>query len=288
MSFGITVKAIIERQGLSQGDLADAVMKRKDYINAILNGRKNAGRKTQELIANVLDIPLGDIISGVAASPSYDNPTATEHVPTLPPSAPAEYIRVSYLEVTPGTGGKPYSANRNVHSFLSFQRAWLHAKGSPAAMGVIRASGNAMKDTIPDGSVVLIDESQKQIVNDRPHLVQIGDHIFIKHLYKIARPGLRDWIFHYGDGDNIGNVLRQVEQFKDGRPREAIKSAYIKDKFPSGNTPGAINFSTLDPDTKAKLEALANIDVDRILRHLIALDEHFEIIGRCLWFGCEL
>ncbi len=99
------------------------------------------------------------------------------------------FLQIPWLKATASMGGGSYEGEKDVESHLSFQTSWLMSKGAPSRMVVINASGGSMEPTIPDGSVVLIDESKNSdLVNGKIYFVCYGEHIFLKRL-KVGKDG---------------------------------------------------------------------------------------------------
>ncbi|MDR2051680.1 MAG: S24 family peptidase [Deltaproteobacteria bacterium] len=98
--------------------------------------------------------------------------------------APPEiYFQVPWLEARASMGGGSLEVSRKIRSHLSFRRDWLLAKGNADNMVVISVEGDSMSPTIPDGSVVLINEgSASPPVNGKIYLVCYLDELFLKRL----------------------------------------------------------------------------------------------------------
>ena len=94
-----------------------------------------------------------------------------------------KFIEVPWLEATASMGGGSVEVSKKMISTLSFRSDWLHRKGNPGNMAVINASGGSMEPTIPDDSVVLIDESRiHDLVNGKVYFVCYEDQVFLKRL----------------------------------------------------------------------------------------------------------
>ncbi len=105
--------------------------------------------------------------------------------PTLPANQPDEsaYYQVPWLEAKASMGGGSFEASKKVKSYLSFRRDWLLSKGATSNMVVISVEGDSMSPTIPDGSVVLINEASTfPPVNNRIYFVCYKDELFLKRV----------------------------------------------------------------------------------------------------------
>lgn len=105
--------------------------------------------------------------------------------PMLYPQLPdlSDYYQVPWLEARASMGGGSLEVSKKVKSYLSFRRDWLLSKGPIGNMVVVSVQGDSMSPTIPDGSVVLINESIGGApINGKIYLVCYRDELFIKRL----------------------------------------------------------------------------------------------------------
>lgn len=111
-----------------------------------------------------------------------------------------QYTEVPLREATGSMGGGSTETGDRALTYLSFRTEWIRSKGNPENMTVIRAFGDSMEPTIPDGSVVLIDEGRRQFVKNKVYYLRYNGQMYIKRL--VERDG--------GLGiasDNDGNML---------------------------------------------------------------------------------
>lgn len=120
--------------------------------------------------------------------PSYNtlSPNALsrqQSFPFLPDSFDeADYYQVPWLEACASMGGGSLEVSREVKSYLSFRRDWLLSKGNVNRMVAISVEGDSMSPTVPDGSVVLINDAATTPVNNKIYFVCYRDEIFLKRL----------------------------------------------------------------------------------------------------------
>lgn len=66
---------------------------------------------------------------------------------------------------------------------VAFDRQFLRDRGaSPDQCTVIRARGDSMVPTIPDGSLLVVDHSQREISNGYITVIAIGDDLLVKRI----------------------------------------------------------------------------------------------------------
>ena len=94
-----------------------------------------------------------------------------------------DYIQIPWMEAEASMGGGSAVVSKRVISHMSFRADWVLAKGNPKKMAVINAGGNSMEPTIPDDSIVLINEGKAYPpIDGKIYFVCYGSDIFIKRL----------------------------------------------------------------------------------------------------------
>ncbi|PKN07911.1 MAG: hypothetical protein CVU73_10960 [Deltaproteobacteria bacterium HGW-Deltaproteobacteria-8] len=201
-------KAMKSRGINSQKALAPLVGCTYQHLNAALNGRDRPGRALLEKLANVLMIKTSDLIAA-----EQDMFPEDEVV--------SGYVRVPLRAASGAMGGGSLEGSKRIKTYLAFREDWAFNKGNPNTMSVIRAYGESMGSTIPDGCMVLIDESQTVPQDNKIYYVLLNDVYLCKRVRVI-------------DGKTY------LESDQDG----------------------------------SRIEIHAH--------------DHFEPLGRALWYGCEL
>ena len=94
-----------------------------------------------------------------------------------------DYIHIPWMEAEASMGGGSAVVSKKIRSHMSFRADWILAKGNPKNMAVINAGGNSMAPTIPDDSIVLINEGKAHpAIDGKIYFVCYGEDIFIKRL----------------------------------------------------------------------------------------------------------
>lgn len=79
-------------------------------------------------------------------------------------------------------GGGSFETEDAVEGHYAFRENWLVRKGQPSKMVLMRVSGDSMEPDIRDGDMVLIDQSQVNVVVGEIYAVGLGDMVAIKML----------------------------------------------------------------------------------------------------------
>lgn len=252
-NFGEAVKKTYEAKGMKQADLARMVDMSPQQLNAIVNGRKGTTRDTRERIAQALGVPLLSLEYPDAYFPGMIREMTPKPHVDIEAEEREGIVLIPYLEATPAMGGASYVTSRKVQSHLAFRAEWIESKGRPSRMAVVRATGDSMTPTIPSGSVVLVDEGQKEIVSGKIYMIAHEEGILIKRLFKKG-----DDVLVYSDSlENFEYVTSGMFPLAFGLLERGVGGDFL------GDRPGTVAF-------------------------WIKKGDYFEIIGRCLWVGHDL
>lgn len=95
----------------------------------------------------------------------------------------SNFIRLPRYEVSASAGpGAVLEADHQV-GVLAFDRQFLRDKGaSPDQCTVIKTRGDSMAPTIPDGSLLVVDHSQREVSNGYITVIGIGDDLLVKRI----------------------------------------------------------------------------------------------------------
>ena len=168
-------------------------------IEEISRIAKEKGRGGGTFVANRLGVSRGTISrwkAGVLQGKRvpYDKTVSIMRILGLDPTpffgvqpVSHAYIQVPWLEAEASMGGGGSTVvSKKIISHLSFRADWILAKGNPKKMAVINAGGRSMEPTIPDDSIVLINEGQTSPVNGKIYFVCYGSGespgIYLKRL----------------------------------------------------------------------------------------------------------
>lgn len=88
-----------------------------------------------------------------------------------------------YEDVEAAAGAGAAVISDAAHSVIGFARDLLRDSGaSPQNCTVIRARGDSMQPTIPDGALLVVDHSQREIVNGYITVIGIADDLLVKRV----------------------------------------------------------------------------------------------------------
>lgn len=95
------------------------------------------------------------------------------------------FMKVPKVRARLSAGGGSFEVNQRVEDFFMFKTRWLREKGNPRKMILMSINGNSMEPELCDGDVVLVDQSQNEILAGAVYAVGIEDTIMVKRLEKL-------------------------------------------------------------------------------------------------------
>lgn len=176
MSFHYTFEKFIKDQLKKYNDseeaLAEAIGISARTVYFWLNQSRQTQQRSLEKISKNLGIPIENIIHWG----QEENITSSDQQ--------KQYFKwVPYLEAKPtGSEGEGLELSKGVKAYLAFDSQWIHSKGSPKNMGVMRVTGPSMEPTLPDGALILVDMSQREPVKKKIFVVEHCDGLQVKRL----------------------------------------------------------------------------------------------------------
>ena len=96
---------------------------------------------------------------------------------------PATTRQVEVRELAAIAGGGAMVMDETVIGYVLFQRNWLDRHGlDPTQCTVINVMGESMEPTLPDGSKILVDRSQRRPRHGRIFVVRASDGLVVKRV----------------------------------------------------------------------------------------------------------
>lgn len=95
-----------------------------------------------------------------------------------------DLVMVPKVRARLSAGGGSLETSAEVKARYAFRREWIRAKGQPAKMVLMDVAGDSMEPDIRDKDVVLIDQSQADVIAGAVYAVGIDDAVLIKYLDK--------------------------------------------------------------------------------------------------------
>jgi len=182
---GLTIVEMANKTGVSKGSqilyekgnaptadyLAAAGLLGADIV-FILTGSKVQNIKPR--VGTKVRTPDGKILSEYKGEPSSDD---------LEDTSRGDFIRLPVFEEVRASAGPGAVVTSERAEVVSFERAFLRALGAtPERCSMIWARGDSMQPTIPDGSILIVDHGQTDVVNGCIYVLNIADELIVKRV----------------------------------------------------------------------------------------------------------
>lgn len=99
-------------------------------------------------------------------------------------AAQSDFIRLPvFLDVMASAGPGAVPASQHAEGTIGFDRQFLRELGAaPDRCSIIRATGDSMQPSIPDGSLLIVDHGQSEVKNGHIMVINLGDDLLVKRV----------------------------------------------------------------------------------------------------------
>lgn len=102
-----------------------------------------------------------------------------------------EFTYVARVDVRLGAGGEAEVFDAEPKEVYAFRRDWLLQRGNPKDMRLAKVMGDSMEPTLKEGDLVLVDLSQKEIIQGQIYAVRLFNGLLIKRLQRLDQNRVR-------------------------------------------------------------------------------------------------
>ncbi len=164
-NFSVRLQTLRERAGMSQKTLAASIGVTLTTIQKYEKGQLPRSAHAVQL-AHVLDCSIDWLLTGKEA--------------VLRGTRQDEMVLVPMVKARLSAGGGSFEINDNVLRHYAFRWDFLHRKGTPSSMVLLRVTGDSMQPQILNNDVVLIDQSQINPMPGYTYAVGFEDMVYLK------------------------------------------------------------------------------------------------------------
>lgn len=171
-----------ERLKLVRGSLSQAEFSKRLGIPQVTLGNYERDRnepkfETLKKICSLFGIKSDWLLFGVGSM------TDGTETPSLTKSAcDVDLIMVPMVEARLSAGTGSLQVDGDIERSYAFRSDFLHRKGNPANMVMMRVEGDSMQPEIMNNDVVLLDQSKQEIRTGRLFAVGFEDAIYLKRI----------------------------------------------------------------------------------------------------------
>lgn len=176
---------------------AEAAQRRESRYQAYVDGPLSSARDTIDEICHDVDLKLDghwrDMLATISETYSL-NPDHIADIASLVKSEQGiknEFALVPgyNIEVAAGTGVFPSSEEPT--RYLAFRHKWLRYKGlREKDLVLVFTKGDSMEPTISDNNTVLIDTSQRNLIDGHIYVIRTDGHLIVKRIQKLWNKGI--------------------------------------------------------------------------------------------------
>ncbi len=159
----------LKKTGLKQAELAEKIGVEQGTISNMKRGARDIKGEYLEKISEAFGITLSEFFTMGAAE--------------LP-----DTVFIPLLKARPrgGTGG--LEVEPDIKNMYAFHRSFIERKGGTGdSMKLFHVMGDSMEPTLKSGDMVMINQSQREVVNGNIYLLRFEGDLMIKRLIK--KPG---------------------------------------------------------------------------------------------------
>lgn len=116
-----------------------------------------------------------------------------------------EFLFVDKAEARPSAGGGSLATSDSLAGRYAFRLDWvLHKTQNVNSLKIMEVMGRSMESTLHNGDLCLVNQADKNLVEDRVYVVRLDDEIYVKRFSRV--PG--KYLFR---GDNRELAYQDIE-----------------------------------------------------------------------------
>ncbi len=180
--FGQRLQLLREKRGLRKTELAERIGVSLTTIQQYENGQMPKGEFAVRL-GRVLHCSLDWLLAGADTQSLHHAQSVQEEnieLSTLPLDAEDRLVMVPMMEARLSAGGGSFETSSELLRHYAFRWDFLHRKGTPSQMVLLRVTGDSMQPHILNNDVVLIDQSQNIPNPGQIYAVSVEDMVYLK------------------------------------------------------------------------------------------------------------
>ncbi len=188
----ISDRLLFLRGSATQADFADRIGINVNTLRGYEKGRALPGYEVLEALCSKLNVSPNWILTGKGAilqdtpfsgiedrsQPGFQTPELAEPRP----ACDVDLIMIPMVEARLSAGNGSFEVGATSDRSYAFRSDFLHRKGNPRTMVLMRVSGDSMEPEIMDNDVVLIDQSKRDITPGRLYAVGFDEAIYLKRI----------------------------------------------------------------------------------------------------------
>lgn len=169
-------------RGLTQQDLANKVGVSLTTIQNYEGGQLPRGEHLVSL-SDILGVSIDWLLLGTETIPRGEGLSTTKPA-GIAKECDTDLVLVPKVRARLSAGGGSLETNAEVKGRYAFKAEWIRSKGKPGQMVLMDVAGDSMEPDIRDKDVVLIDQSQADVIAGAIFAVGIDEEVLVKYVDK--------------------------------------------------------------------------------------------------------
>lgn len=186
-NLGLRIEQCVKIIG-KKGESATIVGVTPEQLNKWINGTVKVPVEALRLLAAAANSDFSWLATGQGA-PGHDRPIQIRRTGASSDDGgratgldQPSFVRLPvYSEVLASAGPGAVPVSEQANNVVAFDRIFLRNQGgNPDRCSIIFARGTSMKPTIPDGAILVVDHSQRDVAHGCIYVFTVGDQLLVK------------------------------------------------------------------------------------------------------------
>lgn len=180
---GTRLQQVREQSGLGRATVCEKVGIGTTTLRQWEVGATEVSLETLEKLARLYKVSPQYLIFG----------TDGDTLPPMPIQSAndEDYKDVPIYDLAASAGTGKLVADENIRCYLKFPNWWFNERGLQHSDVVgLYTKGDSMEPTIPDNSLLLIDQSKTYLSDGKVYVVRVDDELYVKRVNRLVGEGL--------------------------------------------------------------------------------------------------
>lgn len=183
------IKELREKNGWTQGQLADAAGTSTPQIQRLESGTRKLTQDWMDRLAKALNAKTSDLLPEEALE-GYSRDERGESLPAILDLGGHEYGAIGVYDARASAGPGALNADYpEPEGYRIFPLSWLRSitAANPEALAILTVAGDSMEPTLENGDQILIDRSVRYLGRDGLYVLSADNDTQVKRLSRDPR-----------------------------------------------------------------------------------------------------
>ncbi len=156
-------------QDLKQGELAEKLGISQSAVAKIESNKRKLTVEELDILVEKFDLSINWLLVGLGTMYNL-------------PNSDVDLIQIPRVKAQLSAGNGSLLTSEQIERTYAFRADWIHSKGQPSAMVIFGITGSSMQPELQDKDVVMIDQSQTNILPGHIYGVGVDESILVKYV----------------------------------------------------------------------------------------------------------